>query len=150
MSKRWSKLQSRLYNLMEPSLNFQIHYALYTMHNKKTPHGCELPRCFITVGKEIVFDYPKEHDTTNIYGFNSYIWDGEISRISNFIEEYIQCPESDLMKDFENDRWKLANVLRTCDRRMGKRRLAELKENVTDERLLKIIEKRLVGTTEDI
>lgn len=143
MPKRWSKLQTRLYNLMEPSLNFQIHYALYTMHNKKTWHGNELPRCFITVGKEIVFDYPKEHDTTAIYGRNSYPWDGEITRITNLIEEYIQCPDDELMKTFEKDSWNLADVLRACDRRMGKRRLSDLRIRVTDERLLRIIDKRL-------
>jgi len=145
MPKRWSKLQTRLYNLMEPSINFQIHYALYTMHNKKEWHGNLLPRCFITVGKEIIFDYPKEYDTKNIYGFDSYAWDGEISRISNLIEEYIQRPEDELLETFEKDRWKLADVLRVCDRRMGKRRLEKLKETVTDERLLRIIDKRLAG-----
>ncbi len=145
MSKRWSKLQVRLYNLMEPSVDFQIHYALYTMHNKKVSHGCELPRCFITVGKEIVFDYPKECDTTRIYGTNSYPWDGEISDISDLIEQYIQRPEEELMEDFEDDYWNLADVLRVCDRRIGKRRLTELKETITDERLLKIIDKRLGG-----
>lgn len=28
MGKRWSKLQARLYNLMEPAVNFQIHCTL--------------------------------------------------------------------------------------------------------------------------
>ncbi len=145
MPKRFSKLQMRLYNLMEPSLDFQIHYALYTMHNKKTFHGNKLTRCFITVGKEIVFDYPKEHDTKSVYGTDSYTWDSDLPRISNLIEEYIQRPEEELMNPFEKDRWKLIDVLRVCDRRIGKRRLSELKNTVTDERLLKIINERLDG-----
>ena len=31
MGKRWSKLQSRLYNLMDEKAEFQIHCALYEM-----------------------------------------------------------------------------------------------------------------------
>lgn len=33
MAKRWSKLQSRLYNLMDPDIDFQIHCALYEMNS---------------------------------------------------------------------------------------------------------------------
>lgn len=55
MSKRWSKLQSRLYNLMDPKADFQIHVALYEMNSNDGYHGYKLPRYFITIGKEIVF-----------------------------------------------------------------------------------------------
>lgn len=33
MGKRWSKLQSRLYNLMDEKAEFQIHCALYEMNS---------------------------------------------------------------------------------------------------------------------
>lgn len=143
MSKRWSKLQSRLYQLIEPKLNFQIHCVLYEMNSNDGYHGSKLPRYFITIEKEIIFDYPKEFDTTWKYGHNSYPWDTDISEITNLIEDYIQRPESELMKNFENDRWNLTDILRACDRRIGKRRLQKLKDTVTDERILKIIKKRL-------
>lgn len=145
MSKRWSKLQSRLYNLMDPTIDFQIHCALYEMNSNNGYHGNKLPRYFITVGKKIVFDYPKDFDTTRNYGFNSYPWDSEISEISEVIEEYIQCPESQLMAKFENDNWGITDILRVCDRRIGKRRLHKLKNTIKDEMLLEIIEKRLGG-----
>ena len=64
MAKRWSKLQSRLYRLIDPALNFQIHCAVYEMNSNGGWHGNKLPRYFITIGKEIVFDYPKDFDTT--------------------------------------------------------------------------------------
>lgn len=39
MAKRWSKLQSRLYNLMDPFVNFQIHCCLYEMNSNDGYHG---------------------------------------------------------------------------------------------------------------
>ena len=143
MSKRWSKLQSRLYNLMDPAIDFQLHCALYEMNSNDGYHGSKLPRYFITVDKEIIFDYPKNFDTTKKYGFNSYPWDTDISEISNVIEEYIQCPESELFNDFENDKWGITDILRVCDRRIGKRRLNDLKTTITNEILLGIIKMRL-------
>lgn len=140
MSKRWSKLQSRLYNLIDPKLNFQIHCALYEMNSNDGWHGNKLPRYFITIDKEIIFDYPKDFDTTDRYGYNSYPWDTDISDISNLIEKYIQCPESELFNNFEGDKWGLTDILRVCDRRIGKRRLMILKNNTL---LIKIIDKRL-------
>jgi len=143
MPKRWSKLQSRLYGLMDPAVDFQLHCALYEMNSNNGYHGSKLPRCFITVGKEIVFDYPKQFDTTRLYGRNSYPWDGEISDISDLIEAYIQRPEAALMQPLEGDAWGLTDLLRVCDRRVGKRRLRKLRETAAHEALRRIIDRRL-------
>ena len=143
MPKRWSKLQSRLYNLMDESIDFQIHCAVYEMNSNDGYHGSKLPRYFITIDKEIVFDYPKDFDTSEKYGFNSYPWDTDISAISDIIEEYIQCPDTELMNRLEKDKWGITDILRVCDRRIGKRRLKDLREKVTNEVLLDVIEKRL-------
>lgn len=145
MAKRWSKLQRRLYNLIDPSVKFQIHCVLYEMNSNDGYHGSKLPRYFITVDKEIVFDYPKQFDTTKNYGFNSYPWDTDISGISNVIEEYIQCLEDKLLDEFANDHWGITSILRVCDRRIGKRRLEELKKTTADTEVLKIIKRRLKG-----
>lgn len=59
MGKRWSKLQSRLYNLMDEKAEIQIHCALYEMNSNDGYHGNKLSRYFITIGKDVVFDYPK-------------------------------------------------------------------------------------------
>lgn len=128
---------------MDPSVNFQIHCSLYEMNSNNGYHGSKLPRYFITIDKEIIWDYPKQFDTTFKYGFNSYPWDTDISDISNVIEEYIQCPSGELMKEFVNDKWGITDILRVCDRRIGKRRLKELSDSIDNEKLLKIIEKRL-------
>ena len=143
MSKRWSKLQSRLYNIIDPDINMQIHCSLYEMNSNNGWHGNKLPRYFITIDKEIVFDYPKDFDTTKKYGFNSYPWDTDISGISNVIEEYIQSPKDKRLKEFSNDKWGITDILRVCDRRIGKRRLRQLIDSTSNEVLLKIIHKRL-------
>ena len=39
MSKRWSKLQKRIYNLMDNSIDFQIYCALYEMNSNDGWHG---------------------------------------------------------------------------------------------------------------
>lgn len=143
MSKRWSKLQSRLYNIIDPDINMQIHCSLYEMNSNDGWHGNKLPRYFITIDKEIVFDYPKDFDTTKKYGFNSYPWDTDISGISNVIEEYIQSPKDKISKEFSNDKWGITEILRVCDRRIGKRRLRQLIDSTSNEVLLKIIHKRL-------
>ena len=138
MAKRWSKLQSRLYKIIDPAIDFQIHCAVYEMNSNDGYHGSKLPRYFITVDKKIVFDYPKNYDK------NSYPWDTDISEISDVIEEYIQCPKSELFHVFENDKWGITDILRVFDKRIGKRRLIELKNNITDETLLELINRRLL------
>ena len=143
MSKRWSKLQSRQYNLMDPKAEFQIHLALYEMNSKDGWHGNKLPRYFITIGKEIIFDYPKDFDTTRIYGSNSYPWQTDMDSISDLIEFYIELPEDKLMNTIEGDIWGLTDIQRACDRRIGKRRLEKIRKETEDERILRIIAKRL-------
>ena len=143
MSKRWSKLQSRLYKLIDESINFQIHCALYEMNSNDGYHGSKLPRYFITIDKEIIWDYPKNFITTEKYGSNSYPWDRDVSAISEVIEEYIQRPLEDIMKEFEKDKWGITDILRVCDRRGGKRRLQELESTVVNEKLIDVIYRRL-------
>lgn len=115
------------------------------MNSNDGYHCSKLPRYFITIDKEIIFDYPKDFDTTLKYGYNSYPWDKEFSEITKVIEEYIQRPESELMNTFVNDKWGITDIIRVCDRRIGKRRLSQLKAHVTNAILLDVIDKRLNG-----
>lgn len=138
MGKRWSKLQKRLYNLMDPAINFQIHCALYEM-NSWGHYGDWLSRYFITIDKYIVFDYPKNMELDKKY---IYLWDSDVHRISDLIEEYIQRPNEKLFDEFPNDKWGLVDILLACDRRVGKKHLQKLEERITNERVHLIIEKR--------
>ena len=143
MSRRWSKLQSRVYNIMDPALNFQIHCALYEMNSNNGYHGSKLPRYWITIGKDIVFDYPKQFDTTYKYGRNSYPWDTDISNISDSIEEYLHTPRNELLEQFSNDKCKVTDILRLCDRRIGKRQLLKMYDTLENETLKNIVRLRL-------
>ena len=108
---------------MDPKINFQIHCALYEMNSNDGYHGNKLPRYFITIGKKIVFDYPKDFDTNKSYESTAYPWLTDMSEISDVIEEYIQCPESGILHDFEDDKCEITEILSVCDRMIGKRRL---------------------------
>lgn len=48
------------------------------------------------------------------------------------------------MNEFENDKWGITEIIRVCDRRIGKRRLHELEKTITNEMLLGIIKRRLL------
>lgn len=143
MSKRWSKLQSRLYNLLDPNAGFQIHCALYEMNSNDGYHTYKLPRYWVTIGKEIVFDYPKDFDTTRKYGHASYPWLTEISDISNLIEKYVQRSDKKIMDPFEEDVWRLTEIIRACDKRIGKQRLLELRANSKNEVICNIVDRRI-------
>ena len=58
MAKRWSKLQSEIYNLLDKRIDIQIHCSVYRM--KSNWGSTDLPRYWITLGKEIIFDYPQQ------------------------------------------------------------------------------------------
>lgn len=131
---RWSKLQKKLYLIMDPKINFQIHCSVYRMQSQMG--STDLPRYWITLNKDIIFDYPKQfvnkdgminnlspHGKDIGYPHNS----GDIPAISLLIRDYIDTPVDEIMtKHFEQDFWGLANILRSADRRIGSRRLETL------------------------
>lgn len=149
---RWSKLQRELYRIVAPDIGLQIHCSRYRMQSQygKT----DLPRYWITLKDEIIFDYPKQ-----FVGEDGAIrtlrekepWDGhgypyvtDISEISKMIREYIDTKKDEVFeKPFENDYWGLTDILKAADRRNGKRRLESLKEKTDSEAANKIIELRL-------
>ena len=133
--KRWSKLQKELYKIISKEINFQIHCIAYPMRSQygKT----NIPRYYITLDKEIIWDYPKDFN-------NNYPYDTDISNISDLIREYIDTPKNKIFsKHFENDKWGLSNILIAADKRIGKRRLQILAKNTTNKYILKIIQQRL-------
>ncbi len=51
--KRWSKLQTRIYSMIDPKVPFQIHYIAYPMRSQRG--STSIPRCYITIDKEIIW-----------------------------------------------------------------------------------------------
>ena len=104
--KRWSKLQKRFYELVDEGIDFQVHCTVYRMQSSRG--GTDLPRYFITLAGEIIFDYPKDFALKDgrikslaqggaLAKF--YPYDSGISDIGELIREYIDTPKDELFKN---------------------------------------------------
>jgi len=143
-ARPWSKLQKRLYNLISDDINLQIQCVVYKMNSNYGNTG--LPRYFITLDKDIIWDYPSDFrtDKTGNEIIKDYPHINDISTISDLIEEYINTGNDELSeKVFENDLWNLTDILKAADRRMGKRRLEVLKDKKEYDAAKNIASKRI-------
>ena len=146
---RWSKLQKELYLIIDPNIDFQIHCSVYRMQSRMG--STDLPRYWITLNKEIIFDYPcqfvnAEGEIKN-FAPNAlsihYPYNSDIRDISHLIREYIDTPKTELMnKHFENDYWGLINILKAADKRIGYRRLEILRKKTGNRAAQKVIAAR--------
>ncbi len=128
--KPWSKLQRDLYNIMADDINFQIHCSARRMQSQRG--STAIPRYWITIGKEVVWDYPKYFKIDKTKVNENYPYETEIGTISDVIREYIDSQKEGLIqKVFKNDLWGLTEILKVCDRRTGKRQLVSLSKNKT-------------------
>lgn len=115
----WSKLQKSLYLIVSDKVNFQIHCSVFRMNSQRG--SIDLPRYWITIDKEIVFDYPKQFLDKDE---NKYPYETQISAISSCIRDYIDCPVNLLpQKKFDGDLWGLTDILKAVDKRLGKEKL---------------------------
>jgi hypothetical protein len=118
-TKPFSKLQKRLYNLMDRSNNFQIHCVAYRMPKSQSSNP-QIPRYWITVGKgkdlKIIWDFPGAFLDDPHMKYQPYI---HIPNISNLISDYCNTPKDELRsKAFEDDEYGLIDILRSFDRRL--------------------------------
>jgi hypothetical protein len=143
--KRWSKLQSRIYGMVAPDLPFQIHYIAYPMRSQ---FGSTLiPRCYITIGKEIIWDFPRDFPDACI---DSYSACTESLPITTILRMWTDASSDDLLAFSPvSDRWGLAEILLAVDRRMGRKRLRLLYERTTHENVKAIIDMRLNACASD-
>jgi len=148
MSKPWSKIHRELKKLISDDIDFQIHCVAYPMRSQYG--STDLPRYWITLGKEIIWDYPKQFmtqdgGTKNLSGFQAwYPYTTDIPDISDLIREYIDTPKGEILsKVFHNDYWGLINILRAADRRVGRRRLTVLKKKTHNIAANKVIDARI-------
>ena len=108
----------------------------------------DLPRYFITLAGEIIFDYPKDFALKS--GGVKSLAQGALTKIYPYgndisdIGEYIDTPKEELFaKHFDADEWGLANILKAADKRIGKRRLQILAKNRKNQAMQKVIAARL-------
>lgn len=144
----WSKLQREIYDLLTPAINLQIHCTSYPMRSQNGG-STNLPRYWITLEKEVIWDYPKDfvagdRSVRNFAGESCwYPYLTDVSAISDLLREYIDTPKEQLLtKQFASDKWGLVNILRAADRRIGIRRLDPLRRKTHNVAALKIIARR--------
>ena len=138
----WSKLQKGLYNIVDPGIKFQMHCSVYWTKSywcSTKKRGREMiPRYWITIGKEVVWDFPNmfmNHPAVAGVGYgekpngshftvhDTYFWQDNYTWIADTLREYINTPKHLLLENsFENDKYGLIDVLRSVDRRIGKSR----------------------------
>jgi hypothetical protein len=151
--RTWSKLQKEIYDLISPDIKFQIHCVAYPMRSQYG--STDLPRYWITLGKEIIWDYPKDFGLNKIEWtpqnpfVDRYPYQNDVSEISELIREYIDTPRNELFdKEFKNDKWGLTCILKAADRRIGMRRLNELAKQATNNTAsIKVIKYRIENNT---
>jgi hypothetical protein len=121
MGKRWSKLQKKIDDLVDPALDFQIHCVKYRVPG----HGGmqEFPRYFVTLDGKTIFDWPKDYPLgdSNCGKLDiSCLFFGRASDISDAISKYLNAPEEARMTI--TDPWGIVDIIRAADRRIGRRR----------------------------
>lgn len=142
---RWSKLQRQVYKIVDPTIKFQIQCRVYAMDSQYG--SVRLPRYWITLDRDIIWDYPGQFMATPLPGRAKpadYPYGTDISAISELLREYIDTPRQELLtKRFENDYWGLINILRAADSRVGSRQWPKLVKKTHNGAALKVLEKRM-------
>lgn len=125
--------------MVAPEVPFQIHCIAYPMRSQCGTTS--IPRCYITIDKEIVFDFPKDFPDACV---DSYSPCPDIAAITTILRMWTDASNEGLMEFAPpDDRWGLAEVLLAVDRRMGQKRLRLLDERTKNDKVRAIIAMRL-------
>ena len=132
MSRRWSKLKSRVEDLWSPALPLAIHANVWV---KRTRHFTfDEPRHWIILDRRIIWDFPAPYMRPNpprgkrietweeAYGWSH--GDGESSTAAILLRQYLDRERERLFDALDHDHWDLGDILRAADRRIGRERLA--------------------------
>lgn len=140
----WSKLQRAVYLIRAPKLPLQIQCRVYPMDAVYGDSG--IPRYWITLGKEIIWDYPKQFVSLGCLERHlpsQWLYANDISDISCVIREYLDTPRDEMLsKPFEHDVWGIVNILRAADRRVGSRQWEDLRHSANSQAVNKILDMR--------
>lgn len=127
--KRWSKLQKAVEALFVTVPKIRIQCRSYRMGSQRG--STNLPRYWVTLDKETIWDYPKDFKTAVESG---YPYQTDISTFSELIRQYIDTQLDQLLiNSLEQDTWGLTDVLRAADRRLGRERLREWGETLSPD-----------------
>ena len=92
-NKRWSKLQARVYSMVEPTVPFQIHYIAYPMRSQRG--STLIPRCYITIGQEIIWDFPHDFPSACVDPYSACV---ECLPIASILREWTDASRNGLLE----------------------------------------------------
>lgn len=128
--------------IMDETNNFDIHCSVLktkSAWNAGQKNGISkkkeaIPRYWITVNKEVIWDFPKNYldelSLANELSWvksgvtikDTYLWDINYTWVADTIREYIDTPRTELLtKTFDKDKYGLTNILKKYDRRISKK-----------------------------
>jgi hypothetical protein len=137
--KPWSKLQKRVYAMVSPDVPFQIHFVAYPMRSQRG--STLIPRCFITIGDNIIWDYPRDFPVDCTSPYSPCV---KAHAITSILHQWLDTPGARLLKtEYPGDEWGLTDILLAIDRRMGRKRLLLLAEKTRNNEVKSIVTSRL-------
>lgn len=151
----FTKLSKPLESLFVPELKMRMRCLSYPMKSERG--STSVPRFFMQLGKEIIWDFPKDFPLDGEYPY----WASQIG-ISDLIRDYIDAPLSGLLKtNFEREQVRvirqyighshqdnydfplgLTDLFKAADRRLGKKKLLDWGKAGVNPKVKMILEKR--------
>jgi hypothetical protein len=152
MSKPFTKLEKIIEQLFYPNLKLKIKCFSYTAGKNA------IPRFYLQLDKEIIWDFPKDFEIKEI---PFYSW-ADDNHISELIREYIDTPLDELLnKEFKLEKvsfinhgnydgnakeynidYKLTELFKAADRRLGKEKLLSWHKKINNSKVDLILLKR--------
>src|SRR2546427_680605 len=113
----WTKLRSQIYVILEPELPLQMYSTFYTSHRDYKVGPFTSPREWITLDREVIWDFPSyflKWNHPDVPKPLEYMEDGhwgfEGHQPAQLIREYLQTPPVHLLtRIFYLDYWGLIN-----------------------------------------
>ena len=119
MPPRWSKLQSKIEALFDPEISLRIRCSIYRMQSAYG--GTDLPRYYVTLGKDVLWDYPHDFPLPQGSEKGDYPHTTAIGDISALLHQYMDTPVATHRLGAFDSRWGIVDILRAADRRIGRR-----------------------------
>jgi hypothetical protein len=110
----WSQIQRKLYEIIDPKINLQVHCAVYPGGGKTCANG--IPRFWVTLDGEVIFDCMHDfmfmwHDKD--FNIGNLPFQDDISWCCGIVIRHFQAPVDRLMT--LHDRFGLTDILLAAD-----------------------------------
>lgn len=139
----WSRLERRLRDLPDPCLQLRFRFTAYRQESIATPwQGDAAGKFWITLGKDTIWAVPRDRHSGDT------AWIGCEARRSpgwlvELAAEYLQLPRGGLQDWTPSwSGWGLPDILKACDRRIGRRQWPNLREQLTEPVALHLLDLR--------